>query len=605
MKALSPLIQDSINEQTLKTKLSLVIGSYDVSAYLINSQVNTSREFGSKSANFQLNNGDSRFSTNGTNEIKVGDIVTFSVYYGSDLTQAFPLFYGFVNQRSITKNSSDRSIQIVCLDYISSLQFMDIDLEVEGTKILVEEEVLTPNYLPSPNENLSQVFDFANTSLADNPLPIIMVRNKNTADEDPQWDGFNILYNEGQLKLGYPLNARYNYDLVATQYYFYVHGLFIEDVLKEILSEVDGYGNYLFNETTEQNFIDNHLKETFQNVEGNVADYLVPNYTTSSATIETTLSSAYDPDASGVLATVINVTSTAGFPDIGDGTINGDTFSWTGKTATTLTGIPTTGSYALKAHSSGSYVKYTYSYPAGRIWYLKYSNLITELSSGDFTIPGGTFSYLDKRNGRIILTDAISTTAIVKCNANYQFYTLQATGVEINKISFKSREIENRFAAIKKLRDYVAPNYIVYTRGDNKIWSKYLSQRSTSDYTLQLATSLQYMEDEDLYTRSIFYRKNINPTNLMLGGGVDFVGTGETYKATATNSELSLLREEGNYYIYGSPVSGVGKITANLIKPIIYIDNVQIDNQSHLITGQQVVVETTTKTETSQSSGGK
>jgi hypothetical protein len=605
MKALSPLIQDAINEQTLKTKLSLTIGSYDVSSYVLSTQVNTSREFGSKQATFSLSNADSRFSSGGVNEINVGDIVTFSVYYGNDLTQEFPLFYGFVNQRSITKNASERTIQIVCLDYISSLQFMDLDLEIEGSKILVEEEVLTPTYLPSPNENLAQIFDFANTSLADNPLPVIMVKNKDTAEEDPQWDGFDILYNEGQLKLGFPLNARYNYDLIATQYYFYVHGVYIEDALKEVLCEPDGYGVYLFNETTEQNFIDNHLKETFQNVEGNIADYLIPNYTTSSITIETTLSSVYDPDASGVLATTINVTSTTGFPSIGEGQINGDTFSWTGKTATTLTGIPTSGSYALKAHANGSYVKYTYSYPPGRVWYLKYSNLISDLTSGDFTIPGGIFSYLDKRNGSIILTDAISLTAIVKCNANYQFYTLQATGVEINKISFKSREIENRFEAIKKLREYTAPNYVVYTRGDNKIWSKYLSQRSTADFTLQLASSLQYMEDEDLYTRTVFYRKNINPTNLMLGGGVDFVGTGETYKATATNSELSLIREEGNYYVYGSPVSGVGEITANLIKPIIYIDNVQIDNKSHLIAGQQVVIETTTKTETSQSSGGK
>ena len=427
-----------------------------------------------------------------------------------------------------------------------------------------------------------------------------MIKNKNTAEEEPQFDGFQIIFSEGQLKLGFPLNAKNNYDLIANMYYFYIHGVYAEDVIKEILIQIDGYGKYLFQETVQQTFIDNHLTETFQNVEGTVSDYLIPNYNDSEISIETTLSSAVTASASSI--TVVN---TSGFSITGTGSINGDTFTWTGKTATTLTGIPTSGSYALKTHASGSYVKYTATYLPGQIWYLHYSNLISTLTSADFTIPGGTFNYLDKRNGRIILVSPVSTTAIVKCNANYSFYTLQATGVEINRISFRSREVENRFDAIKKLKQFLAPNYVIFTRGDNKIWSKYLSQRSTADYTLSLATSLQYLEDEDLYTRVIFYGKNINPTNLMLGGGLDFVGTGQTYKAIATNSSLSLLREEGNYYVYGSPVSGVGQILTNTIKPILYIDGVPIDSSSHHIIGQQVIVEQTTRTESTTSGGGK
>uniref|UniRef100_A0A6M3K4N7 Uncharacterized protein n=1 Tax=viral metagenome TaxID=1070528 RepID=A0A6M3K4N7_9ZZZZ len=599
-KTLSPLIIDAITRQDIKYKRTLTIGNYDISNYLIDSNRSFSREFGSAQATFRLNNGDGRFGDGGVNEINIGDIVSYSVYYGVDLTQEFKKFYGFVNQRSISKSSNERNINIICLDYISCTQFMDIDLEVEGTKVLVENETLTPNYLASPNDTLAQVFDFANNGLADNPLPIILIKNKGTAEEDPQYDGFEISYNEGQLKLGFPLSAKDNYDIIATSYYFYTRGIYTEDVLKEILCEPDGYGTYLFKETTEQAFIDNHLIETFQNAEGAVSDTMIPNYTASNIIIETTLTTDV------ILgATSISVVSTSGFPTVGSGTINGDTFSWTGKTGTTLTGIPSTGSYSLKAHKNTSYVEYSETYSAGRVWYLRYSNLISDHGAGDFTIPGGTFNYLDKRSGRIILDSAITTTSIVKCNANYSFYTLQSNGIQINRISFRSREMENRFEAIKKLKEYCPPNYVIYTRGDNKIWAKLMSQRSVADFTLQLVTSLNYLEDEDLYTRVIFYGKNINPTNLMLGGGCDFVGTGETYKAIASNSELSLLREEGNFYIYGSPVSGIGEITANLIKPKVYVNSVEIDNTSHRIVSQAVVLETVTKTETTQKSGGK
>jgi hypothetical protein len=771
-KALSPLITDSITRKNIKYKRVLTIGSYDVSSYLISTQTSFSKEFGAAQATFKLHNNDGRFSDSGINEINVGDIVSYSVYYGNDLSQEFKKFYGFVNQRSISKSANDRSISIVCLDYISCTQFMDIDLEVEGTKILVENETLTPNYLSSPNDSLSQVFNFVNNSLADNPLPIIMIRNKGTAEEDPLYDGMEIVYDEGQLKLGFPLNAKDNYDVIATQYYFYVKGIYVEDVLKSILSEVDGYGTYLFKETVKQTFIDNHLTETFQNVEGAVSDTLIPNYTSSTIILETILSSNVTAGD-----TSINVVSTAGFPSIGSGSINGDTFSWTGKTDTKLTGIPATGSYSLNAHATSSYVEYTGTYSPGQVWYLRYSNLISTLTSADFTITGlateellkysftdltynttsnvsyiggsaitnaslvdfsinntinystkpflnfitdsvslaesitenryfeftitpdngytinlsslsfkvgketsgtygwglrssidsyvttiesGTISttrttwgtvtinlpsshlhlrsavtfrlyfygdsasfeidvddilingrilkvvdYLDKRNGRIILDRAINTSATIKCYANYSFYTLQSSGIELNRISFRSREVENRFEAIKKLKEYCPPNYVIYTRGDNKIWAKLMSQRTVADFTLQLDTALDYLEDEDLYTRVIFYGKNINPTNLMLGGGCDFVGTGETYKAIATNAELSLLREDGNYYVYGSPISGVGQITTNTIKPRVYVNSVEIDNTSHRIIGQAVALETTTKTETTQKGGGK
>jgi hypothetical protein len=376
------------------------------------------------------------------------------------------------------------------------------------------------------------------------------------------WCGNSVLYDNGQLKLGFPLNAKDNYDLVCKSYWFYTKGLYVEDILEELFTTVDGYGNYLFGESTAQDVIDNHLTETFSNVLGSVGDTLTPALTSETITIETTLSN--DVTAGD---TSIVIDSTEGLPESGEGSINGDVFTWTSiDSNNTLSGIPATGSYSLKDHPSGAYVQYEETYAIGKVWYLSYSNLITDLNTGDFTVPGADIDYIDKRYGRIILDTAISLSEEVTCDVDYSFNTLQATGIELNQISFRSREVENRLDAIQKLRNYVAPNYVIRTLGDKKIWASYLSQKSTADYTLQLSTSVEKTEDEDLYSRVLFYGKNVNPTNLVLGGGADFTTTGQTYTAIATNCELGLLREEGNYYIYSS---GIGNTITSDGKQII------------------------------------
>ena len=595
-KTLTSKIESMINNQAIKMIFILKINDIDYSSYLKNWGIQQSKDFGSVSATFTLTNDGDMFSSGGSDEVSLGDIVEFTEKYEGDTTE-FNRFYGKINQRSFVENAQANDITLVCLDWISSLQYLDIDLSVEGTKVEVTSEILTPNYLTSPNDSLSQVFDFANNALADNPTPLIMIRNKGTAEEDPQFDGFEIDYENGQLKLGYPLNAKDNYDLICTSYYYYTHGVYAEDILEDILCQPDGYGKYIFNETSAQAVIDNHLTDTFNNVEAKAYDTLIPNLSATTIIIETTLTVAYDPDASGD-NTSLTVLSTTGFPSAGQGEINGDIFTWTSKDATHLYGIPLTGSYALKAHAIGDYVEFSASYSAGTVWYLTYSNIQTDLVSSDFTIPTGTFKYFDKRYGRIILEAPIATTQVVTCENNYTFKTLQASAIELNKISFRSREVENRFEAIKKLAKYLAPNWNIRTLGDTKIWASYIYQKVNEDYTLKLTTSLNFTEDNDVYTRVLFYGKNKNPNNVMFNSGVTFATTGESYKGIASNSELTKIGEDGNYYIYGMSLSGIGEITANLIKPIVYINSVPIDNTAHLIAGQQVVVETTTTTET-------
>ena len=592
-KALSQTITDQLNNKYVKIKFIFKLNSVDLSSYLISWSISYSKEFGAASAEFVLNNNDTRFSSGGSNEIKVGDIVEFIEQYEGDSTQ-WKRFYGIVNQRSLAKTATDRTITLTCLDYISTLKFLDIDLEVEADKIEITNETLTPNYLPEPNENLAQVFDFANDNIADNPNPIIMIRDLVHSTDELQMDGFQIRYAEGQLVLGSPINARYNYSIIARSYHIYPVGLYVEDILEEILKRSDGYGKYLFNESSAEDFVNNHLITDFQTEEGTTIDYLTPNLTSTTITIKHRVTTAISEGD-----TTITLESVEGLPESGQAEINGDVFTWSSiGSGNTLQGIPPSGTYSLKSHPANSYVKYETTYSAGSVWYLSYNNIQTNLTSSDFDLPSGvTIKYIDKRFGRIILDSAISTSSIVKCITNYQFKTLQASGVELNKISFKSREVENRFEAINMLRQYVAPNYIIFTQGNDKIWASYLSQKTNADYDLKLITNLNYLEDTDLYTRVLMWAKNKNPTNIMFNDNIDFVTTGESYKALASNVELAFDSEEDNYYVYKTTISDAGYIDIENIKPILYINGIPIDDKLHQMIMQPVVIDLKTRTE--------
>lgn len=591
-RPLNGAIQDQITKKDVGITFIFKIDSTDFTSYLINWDISIDKTFGSQSATFTLNNDDSRFGINGVNEINVGDIVEFSEYYGSDVTE-WKRFYGQVTQRSVTKSGNEKSITINCLDYISTLQHLDIDLEVEGTKVEVENERLTPNYLSVPNDSLAQVFDFANNSIATTPMPIIMIRDRYNDLDDLQNDGFDIYYENGQLRLGSPINAKDNYFIVVKKYSYYLKGVYAEDILEDILTESDGYSKYLFNESSAADVITNHLTTTYHAEEGTNIDVMIPNYLPSTITIETTLASNISAGA-----TSVTLADSSGFPTSGTASINGDTFTFTSNSSNVLSGIPASGSNALKAHSSGDYVEYENEYDSGQVWYLSYSNVSTNLTLSDFTIPGNKFKYLDKRYGRIILTSAIHTTSTVTCNTDYTFKTLQATGVELNKISFRSREVSNRFEAINKLRKYLAPNYIVRTQGDDKIWASYLSQKTNEDYDLELVEQINYLEDEDLYTRVVMYGKSKNPSNIMFKDGVDFVTTGEQYKSLASQVELSYDSDYGNYYKYVTTISNAGYIDLEDITPIVYINGVAIDNTLKQMVALPVTVDVQTWTQT-------
>lgn len=592
-RALDQATSTQITQHNISAKFTFLVNGIDYTYYVLDWSISYSVQFGSATASFVLDNNQGVFGSGGLAPINVGDIVSLTEQYiGS--SQVWKSFYGKVEQRSFTNAVGSRTVQLTCLDYISVLKQWDIDLKCEGTKIEIENEILVPQFLPVPNQTFAQVFNFANNSIADNPRPIFTFRDKAQLTEDPQYDGFDVYYNVGQVKLGAPLQALNNYDLVAKSYFFYTEGVFCEDVLESLLTQADGYGGYLFGETSAADVIANHLTSTFLIEEYTTTDTMTPNYTTSTVVIKHHLIA---PTVAGDSS--IYLDSVEGLPNSGQGSINGDIFTWTGiGSGNVLTGIPVTTSYALLAHPVGSVMQYSTTFPSGQVWYLKYSNITTDLVNADFTIPGATVSYFDKRNGRIILSTNINLTSTVTCNVDYTFKTLQTSGIELNSIEFRPRELANRYEAIDKLRKYLAPNYIIRTQGDEKIWASFMYQKVTADYTLNLVSGINYMEEEDLYTRVVMYGKNNNPTNLMFNENISFGTTGASYKAYASQSELIYDQTIDGYTQWISAISNAGRILLDTYTPIIYINGIPVDNKLHQIVAQPVKIQLTTRTET-------
>ena len=596
-KQLTQAINTQIANKDIRRNHKLLINGTDFTKQVVGWNISFDKQFGSASATFVLDNDTGRFSVGSTDEPKVGDQIELIESYSGDSTE-FKSFFGKIDQRSIVKATDKKQITLVCLDYISILKNLDIDLISEGTKVKVENELMTPNFLPEPNGMFAQVFNFDNDAIADNPRPILVIRDRAIAIDDPQFDGFEVLFEQGQVKLGSPLNARDNFDLIARQYFFYVSGVFVEDIIEDILTQSDGYGNFLFEETSAQSLIDNHLTTTYQDEEGQGRqDLLTPNAEIKTITIRHTTPSAIVKGQ-----TSITLDSIDGLPSSGSGSINGDIISWTNinEATKTLEGVPSSGEFHSQAHPVNSLFKYTKICDAGQLWNLSFSNLRSDLVLTDFIVPeGASVAFVDKRNGRITLDKAISTTAQVSCNINYEFKTIQATGIELNRITFRSRELSNRFDAIQKVRKFVAPNYIIRTQGDNKIWANYLRQKTTADYTLNLVKNITYLEDEDLYTRVKFFGKNKNPSNIMFDENVDFNTTGQSFRAITSQSNLEFEATEDNgWHRFGTTIGDAGRIILDNLVPVVFINNIPVDNTVRELILQPVTVQRTTRTET-------
>ena len=374
-------------------------------------------------------------------------------------------------------------------------------------------------------EGIAQVFDAEFDNWARRPLPGITVRNNSdrardantfmAQDEIPtEWSGFTVKYENGQVVMNLPIDA-VNYRVEAN-YSYYETGVHVEDILEEIITEPDDYGDEIFT-------VANHLTSKFSDQSRDNYDAMTPNYSPDT-----------DPDLVTGLATDVDSTTTQIV--LRDGTgyrspIPGETdylqvgkeiIGYEGRVSNVASGL-TRGALGTVEQEHSRNDKTYQLYPAGQLWFTKFSNVTNTLVATDFTITGGTFDSFNARYGRVALKSSIAINADVRCNTDYSFKTLQATGVQINEIELGERDFKNRIAAIKRVKELVAPNYVLRTEGDEKIWGSYLNQKYEEDYRLRLTESLDYEDEEDVYTHVKLYGQNNNPTNLMAENPVKVV----------------------------------------------------------------------------------
>lgn len=574
-KALLPINETRLTRRDVMRKTRITINNIDITSYVINYSYKFDTEFNIAACDLECINNDGLFSAGGDQEIFLDDtvIVTESFYGTND---DFTNFTGYVRQRRKTKSARGNTISLTCLDLLVKLEDTDFEYHFEADKIVVTNETLTPNLLEAPNAHLSQIYNFANKNVAQKPIPKIRILEIETGLDSEMTSGYETYFETGQIHFGVAFNI--NRFTLKVDYSYYPKSLDVEEIIEDIISTVDGYGNYLFNESSAANVVTNHLTATHLEVEGTSTDTLTPNLATQSITIESKLTAAVVAGA-----TFITVEDTTGFPSAGTGDINGEAFTWTSKTATTLVGTVTS------AHGVNSYANYKASYVAGQVWYLDYSNLVTTLVTGNFTVPGGTINYIDKRQGRIILATAISALATVTCNVDYTFKTIQATGIKISDIDFTFRKNKTRLDTLKALREFLAPNYIFQTIGDNKIWGRYLNQKTVEDFTLKCITSLDFSEDTSLYTRTRFYGKNENPVNVCWQPDLAALSTGETYTSTVNNQDLKWKRKEGSFQVYSAGDS-IKRLISTTFAPRVRVNGILIDDELHEVLVQPLAI---------------
>ena len=581
--------QAMVDSGEIRTYFHFTIDDVDRTEHLLpNYTYSFNRAFGSASFQGELANQSGQYSEYGTNSVKIDHkIILYEGFVLPTGVERWKKITGLVRQINPKLTGGRNTLSITAFDVIIKLRDFDINKSYEADKFYVENEVLKPNYLPAPLEDLAQVYDFKNKNIAQRPPVSIVIRDKTGhRTDEPQPSGWEVNYIGGQIKLGTILNVRDNYEIVAT-YSYYMEGNFAEDIIEDIILQLDGYGNNYFTAPA-------NLRSTFQEEDGEVYDYLKPNYFTENIKIRTRLTTAVSEGD-----TSAEVTNTDGFLASGTANVNGWAFTYTSKDATHLYGIPASGLGSLRDHITNSLIHQTNTYEPGRVWYMEYDNIKTQLTKESFTVPSDvTIEYVDLRYGRIILDQAADpytdySSVYVGDYAqpgDYEFCTIQATGIEIPYIKFSWQKTKTRFDAIAEIKKLLAPNYVMRTKGGEKIWGEYLKQKYVYDYILPAAqaSQLSYAEDQDIYTRVRFFGKNNNPHNYMFDPETLFVDVGRTYRGVVSNHELTYDRTEGAWHIYKIGLSQSGFMRVDTFTPVIYINNVAIDNDKHQIVSTQV-----------------
>lgn len=278
-------------------------------------------------------------------------------------------------------------------------------------------------------------------------------------------------------------------------------------------------------------------------------------------------------------STSVKVLSTTGFPTQGHLLIDNEYIIYTGKTASSFTGITRAQiSSVQNDHEIG--VRAWQVISASKVWYMEYNNIIPKSSNstastydevnginvgsaGSFTISNSigataTFKEFFYRQGILVLSGVgVASAVSLSTNLNYFFSQLQSTDIETNKILIDYRKVNTRYDAITEIRSLIAPNYcinaVVRKNGSNYktyIKGRYLTQKTIADYNLSFINSINYQTPNSTYNRVKMFGKLANPTNLMYGRKTVIHPANDLHNEYVKGIEYTYSGNDGTWAIF-------------------------------------------------------
>ena len=408
----------------------LYLNSVAISPAPASFQLDWNKDYGSASLTFTLVNNDGVYSRYGATPITYGDTAEFYL-------NGTRKFYGSVREIQPQNVGGIRSVRVTCLDLVSRLIDVDIEDKYESQyKYSIPSQECPPAGIVDGHDNLSRIFNFVDTNgaeignIAVDPTPIITIYDSSSEQTDPAFDGYEINYETGQIIFGNAFNTD-RYTVKAT-FSYYTQGLWIEDIIKDIIVKEDGYGNTPFTYQT-------NLVENFTATES-LPDTMTPNYTPDIdpsyfCLLSTDLT---EGEVGTILANNIDERFSSGYIRIESevieiSSVDNDEFSITERGALNTT---------AEKHTSGKRIYQ--AYPAGQLWYLKYNNLV---NSATETITRYSSDYPDTQPSLLYSNDGYIYCSYIK-DGQLRIKKLEMDGTEVYDYAIVSYEYCKRPSSI-------------------------------------------------------------------------------------------------------------------------------------------------------------
>lgn len=113
------------------------------------------------------------------------------------------------------------------------------------------------------------------------------------------------------------------------------------------------------------------------------------------------------------------------------------------------------------------------------------------------------------------LAENVIKDLALKAGFKTEQIVLEATGVSLKPMRFTNLTIKNAFEAVQKIKQQLAPNYIITCDTEGHLRGYYAGQMAVADYNLELIKKIDApVSEENLYTVVVAHGVDLNPNDL-------------------------------------------------------------------------------------------